>query len=103
MNGINAKEVTMAGKTKTDLVEEVAQETNLTKTKARQAVDALLESLSKELSSGSKVTLTGFGTFQIKEQKSKKGRNPQTGEVMTIPAKNVVKFNPGKSLRNILA
>ena len=93
----------MAGKTKTDLVEEVAQETNLTKTKARQAVDALLESLSKELSSGSKVTLTGFGTFQIKEQKSKKGRNPQTGEVMTIPAKNVVKFNPGKSLRNILA
>ena len=93
----------MAGKTKTDLVEDVAQETNLTKTKARQAVDALLESLSKELSSGSKVTLTGFGTFQIKEQKSKKGRNPQTGEVMTIPSKNVVKFNPGKSLRNILA
>ena len=93
----------MAGKTKTDLVEEVAQETNLTKTKARQAVDALLESLSNELSSGSKVTLTGFGTFQVKEQKSKKGRNPQTGQVMTIPAKNVVKFNPGKSLRNILA
>ena len=93
----------MAGKTKTDLVEEIAQETNLTKNKARQAVDALLDSLSRELSSGSKVTLTGFGTFQVKEQKSKRGRNPQTGEVMTIPAKNVVKFNPGKSLRNILA
>ncbi len=93
----------MAGKTKTDLVEEIAQETNLTKTKAKEAVDALLDSLSKELSSGSKVTLTGFGTFQVKEQKSKRGRNPQTGEVMTIPAKNVVKFSPGKSLRNILA
>lgn len=93
----------MAGKTKTDLVEEIAQETNLTKAKAKEAVDALLESLSRELSSGSKVTLTGFGTFQVKEQKSKRGRNPQTGAVMTIPAKNVVKFNPGKSLRNILA
>lgn len=93
----------MAGKTKTDLVEEIAQETNLTKAKAKEAVDALLESLSRELSSGSKVTLTGFGTFQVKEQKSKRGRNPQTGAVMTIPTKNVVKFNPGKSLRNILA
>jgi len=93
----------MAGKTKTDLVEDIAQETNLSKTKAKEAVDALLESLSQELSSGSKVTLTGFGTFQIKEQKAKRGRNPQTGEVMKIPAKNVVKFNPGKALRNILA
>jgi DNA-binding protein HU-beta len=93
----------MAGKTKTDLVEDIAQETNLSKTKAKEAVDALLESLSQELSSGSKVTLTGFGTFQVKEQKAKRGRNPQTGEVMEIPAKNVVKFSPGKALRNILA
>lgn len=93
----------MAGKTKTDLVEDIAQETSLSKTKAKEAVDALLESLSQELSSGSKVTLTGFGTFQVKEQKAKRGRNPQTGEVMKIPAKNVVKFSPGKALRNILA
>jgi len=93
----------MAGKTKTDLVEDIAQETNLTKNKAKEAVDAFLESLSQELSSGSKVTLTGFGTFQVREQKAKRGRNPQTGEVMNIPAKNVVKFSPGKALRNILA
>jgi len=94
----------MFTKTKTDLVEAVALETSMSKAKAKQAVDALLDSITDGLSSGDgKVTLTGFGSFQVKEQKERAGRSPQTGEKIKIPAKKVVKFNPGKTLQKVVA
>jgi len=62
-------------------------------------LNAITESITDALSNGGKVTLVGFGTFQVIEKKSRKGRNPQTGEELQIPAKKVPKFRAGKGLR----
>ena len=93
----------MSGKTKKDLVESVANETGLTKAKAKLVVNELINSIQEELRSGGKVTLTGFGTFQAKKQAARKGRNPQTGEPMQIPAKRTIKFTTGEGLKKLMA
>jgi len=84
---------------KAELIEEVSGKTGLTKKKTGNAVDALTETITNTLSKGEKVTLVGFGTFQVRERKARKGVNPQTGEGISIPAKKVAKFKAGKSLR----
>jgi len=84
---------------KADLVEEVASQTGLTKRTSRETVDAIISAITDCLSREEKVTLVGFGTFQVMERKVRKGRNPQTRETINIPAKNVPKFRPGKGLR----
>jgi len=89
----------MANTTKEGLINKVAQDTGITKTKAKEAIDSFIEGISSGLTDGGKITLTGFGTFQVQEQKARTGRNPQTGEKITIPAKKVAKFSPGKGLK----
>ena len=84
---------------KADLVEKIADQTGLTKKTSREAVDVIISAITDSLSREEKVTLVGFGTFQVMERKARKGRNPQTRETINIPAKNVPKFRPGKGLR----
>ena len=66
---------------------------------SREAVDAIISAMTDSLAGGERVTLVGFGTFQVMERKARKGVNPQTRETIQIPAKKVPKFGPGKGLR----
>jgi len=84
---------------KAELVEEVSSQTGLTKKTSREAVNAVISAMTDSLGREEKVTLVGFGTFRVMERKARRGRNPQTGKELEIPAKKVPKFRPGKSLR----
>jgi len=84
---------------KAELIEEVRTETGLTKKTSREAVDAIISAITDSLAREEKVTLVGFGTFQVMERKARRGRNPQTGKELQIPAKKVPKFKAGKGLR----
>jgi len=84
---------------KSDLVNNVAERSGLTKKAASEAVEAVLDSISDALANGSKVTLVGFGTFEVRERAARKGINPATGQPIDIPASKVPAFKAGKSLR----
>jgi len=84
---------------KAELIEEVAGKTGLTKKDVGVVLDAFIETVGDTLSKDEKVTLVGFGTFQVVQRKARRGRNPQTGKELQIPAKKVPKFVPGKGLR----
>jgi len=83
---------------KSDLIEAVSKVTS-TKKEAAAAVEAIIEAITKALKKKQTVTLPGFGTFTVVKRKTRKGRNPQTGEEIKIPAKKVPVFRPGKGLR----
>ena len=85
---------------KTDLVNAVAEKTELSKKDAAKAVDAVFETVMDSLSEGEKVQIIGFGNFEVRERKARKGRNPQTGEEIQIPASTVPAFKAGKALRD---
>jgi len=84
---------------KAELVEEVSGKAGLTKKETQNVIDAMTETIGDTLSRGEKVTLVGFGTFQVANRKARRGVNPQTRESIQIPAKKVPKFAPGKGLR----
>jgi DNA-binding protein HU-beta len=84
--------------TKADLVGKVAGDSKITKAQAEKAVDGFVAAVSAALAKGEKVTLVGFGTFGVGTRSAREGRNPRTGDKITIPASKVVKFKPGKSL-----
>jgi len=84
---------------KAELISSVAEKTNLTKKDAEKALSAMLESIGEALSTGDKVQLVGFGTFETRERAARKGRNPQTGEEIDIAATKVPVFKAGKQLR----
>jgi DNA-binding protein HU-beta len=84
---------------KGDLVNEVAKVLD-TKKEAQAAVDCVFESITKSLKKKGTVTLVGFGTFKVDKRKARKGRNPQTGETISIKAKKVPKFVAGKALKD---
>lgn len=84
---------------KNDLINEVSERTGLTKKASREAVGAITSAITDCLARGEKVTLVGFGSFKVRKRKSRRGRNPQTGKEIQIPAKKVPKFKVGKSLR----
>ncbi len=84
---------------KAELVDEVARQTGLSKKVCRETVDAVISTITDALAKREKVTLVGFGSFKVITRKSRRGRNPQTGEELQIPAKEVPKFDPGKDLR----
>ncbi|KAB2489962.1 HU family DNA-binding protein [Bacillus cereus] len=84
---------------KTELVQKVALESELTKKEASLAVDAVFQSIQHALQNGDNVQLIGFGTFEVRERAAREGRNPQTGESMTIPASKVPAFKAGKVLK----
>jgi DNA-binding protein HU-beta len=83
---------------KNELINAMAETLN-SKKEAQAALQSLLGAISKGLKEGGKVTLTGFGTFTKNRRKARTGRNPQTGETIKIKAGNVVKFKPGKKLK----
>jgi len=85
---------------KAELVEKIADQANLTKVDAERALNAFIGVVTASLKDGDDVTLVGFGTFAVGKRAERSGRNPQTGEAITIAAKNVVKFKPGKALRD---
>lgn len=84
---------------KAGLVEAVSDKTGITKKKTGNVVDAVTKTITDTLSQGEKITLVGFGTFQVRQRRARKGINPQTKEALTIPAKKVLKFKAGKELR----
>lgn len=85
---------------KNDLVQAVADEANLSKADAARAVDAVLASVGTALKQGETVALVGFGTFQVKERAARTGRNPRTGEEITIAASKNPVFKAGKALKD---
>lgn len=85
---------------KGDLVSAMAKVTGMTKKDTAAAVDAFIEVVSETLEKGEDVALVGFGTFKVKERAARKGRNPQSGEEIDIPASNVVSFKVGKTLKD---
>jgi len=87
--------------TKADIAALVAEK-GLTKKQAMDAVEATLEIIKTALKDGEKIQLVGFGSFQVKSKRARKGRNPQTGSEITISARKVLKFKPGKALHQIV-
>ncbi len=85
--------------TKNELVSRIAEKAGLTKADSEKALNAFLSAVEETLINEGKLTLTGFGTFVVEERKERKGRNPRTGKEITIPACKVVKFRPGKLLK----
>ncbi|MBU2546888.1 MAG: HU family DNA-binding protein [Proteobacteria bacterium] len=86
--------------TKADLIAAISKDTKLTKADAERSLNSFLDNVTAALKKQGKLTLTGFGTFEVVKRKKRKGRNPQTGEAINIKARKVVKFKPGKGLRD---
>jgi DNA-binding protein HU-beta len=87
----------MAGKN--EIIEAIAAETNLARRDAAAAYDAFLKAVTAALRSGEKVNVAGLGAFSVSDRAERAGRNPKTGEAITIPAARAVKFKPGKELK----
>lgn len=83
---------------KSELIDAIAAKAGLKKTDAKNALEAFMATTNETLKDGGKVALVGFGTFSVSERGERQGRNPKTGEKMTIPAKKVVRFKAGAEL-----
>ena len=88
---------------KTELIEAIATRSKTTKAQTTAMLNGLLEVIQETMASGNDVQLVGFGTFSVTERAGREGRNPATGVAITIPAKKVVKFKPGKALSDAAA
>ncbi|MBQ9452956.1 MAG: HU family DNA-binding protein [Desulfovibrio sp.] len=88
--------------TKGDLVNNISTKANLTKASAERALNVFIACAKDTLVQESKLVLTGLGTFSVEIRKARQGRNPRTGESLTIPASKVIKFHPGKVLKDAL-
>ena len=84
--------------TKNNLIDHIAETTQSTKKDAERVIDAVLGQITEALAKGEKVDLRGFGSFQANGKKERQGRNPKTGETITIAAKTVAVFKPSKEL-----
>ena len=87
---------------KAELIEAIASEANMTKAEAKKALDAFIDTTSKALKKGDRISLVGFGSFSVSKRAARKGRNPQSGKEIQIPAKKVVKFKPGSDLADMV-
>jgi DNA-binding protein HU-beta len=85
---------------KLDLIAAVAQETDISKAKAAEVVEAVFGAIEKSLKQKEEVRLVGFGTFVATDREATKGRNPRTGEEIAIPASTSVRFKAGKTLKD---
>ena len=88
---------------KTELIAAVAEKTDLSKKDADAAVSAVLGAITDARKAGDKIQLVGFGTFEVRNRAAKQGRNPRTGETMTVPASKVPAFKAGKALKDAVA
>lgn len=89
--------------TKADLIDKVAKDTKLTKKDSASTIDAVIDAISRSLAKGDKVSLVGFGSFEVRKREARKGRNPQTGAEIKIAARKVPVFKPGKALKDAVA
>lgn len=89
--------------TKADLINEMSEQMDLSKKYITNLVNSCFETITKALTRGEKVQLVGFGTFEVRERKERKGRNPSTGEEITIPASFVPSFKAGKTLKDAVS
>ena len=87
---------------KADMIEQIAQAAEVSKSAAERAVDALVSAIKTSLKKGEMVTLVGFGTFYVGKRKAREGRNPRTGEPLKIAAAKVPKFRAGKALKDAI-
>ncbi|WP_334177888.1 HU family DNA-binding protein [Pseudoxanthomonas sp.] len=85
---------------KTELIDAVADEAEVSKAEAGRAVDAVISSVTKALKKGDTVTLVGFGTFQVRKRAARTGRNPKTGDTIKIKASKNPAFKAGKALKD---
>ena len=88
---------------KGELVDAIAEQANLTKKEADAVLSTALDTIVEAVTSGDKVTLVGFGSFEKRERKEREGRNPKTGETMTIAATTVPAFSAGKAFKDTVA
>lgn len=88
--------------TKAELVGNMAEKAGITKAMAEKALNSLISALGDALGQGDKITLVGFGTFEVAERSQREGRNPRTGETIVIPSSKVVKFKAGSKLRDAI-
>ncbi len=86
---------------KSELIDAMAEKAGLTKVQAKSALDAFMCSTSEALKKGDKISLIGFGTFEVKNRPARKGLNPATKKAINIPAKNVVRFKVGSKLAEL--
>jgi len=91
------------GMNKTELINAVAEASELSKKDATKAVDSVFDTILDALKNGDKIQLIGFGNFEVRERSARKGRNPQTGAEIEIPASKVPAFKPGKALKDAVA
>ena len=89
--------------TKAEMIVAVAEKAGMTKKDAEKAVSAVLETVTETLKKGDKISLTGFGSFEVKNRAARTGRNPRTKEVVEIPASKVPVFKAGKALKDAVA
>lgn len=87
---------------KTELIAALAEKANVTKKDAGEVLDAFVATITDALKKGDKVSLVGFGTFEARHRAARKGKNPQTGAEVNIPAANVPAFKAGKALKDAL-
>ncbi len=87
---------------KTELVAAVAEQAGLSRKDAEAAVKAFTDVVAEALKAGDKIQLVGFGTFEVSERAAREGRNPRTGETMTIEASKTPKFKAGKALKDLV-
>ena len=85
--------------TKADLISKMAKDAKITKVAAGKALNSVIEGITKALKKSDSVTLVGFGTFSVSRRKARKGRNPQTGKEIKIPARKVAKLKAGTDLK----
>ena len=85
--------------TKADLISKMAKDAKITKVAAGKALNSVIDGITKALKKNDSVTLVGFGTFSVSRRKARKGRNPQTGREIKIPARKVAKFKAGADLK----
>ena len=88
--------------TKTDLIAQVAANTEMSKKNAELAVNAAFDALANALTEGEKISISGFGTFEVRERAERQGINPPTREPITIAASRSIVFKPGKALKDSL-
>ena len=88
--------------TKNELISAMASNANMTKVDTEKALKAFIDTVTEELKNGGKVQLVGFGAFEVTERAERQGRNPKTGEAITIPASKSPKFKAGKALKDIV-
>ena len=88
--------------TKAELTDKIAISAGISRAAASNALNSILENITKTMQKGQKVTLIGFGTFSVQQRKARSGRNPKTGEEIKIPASKLPRFTAGTALKNSL-